>query len=407
VTLPEEAKLDNLTFYVDGTPVPASDVSYDPATHVASITVVNPKAGEHTVKVAYAEDLIYADKENSTTFNVAKVEPGIKEINVTEPINVGEVANVTVKLPADANGTITVDVNGTKYTANVVNGEANISIPKLGNGTYVVNITYSGDGNYDPINVVKELQVNKVTPEITASTSNITLGDNAVVDVTLPDDATGTVTIKVAGIEQTTAVTGGVNHITVPGITVGENQDVIVTYNGNDKYTPNTTSTSITVSPKPTNPDDIKVIDNGDGTVTVIVPDNATGDITVKIGDEVLPAVNLTNGKAVINLSNSSQKPGKHNITVSYSGDENHTAVDVNANGEIPKWDSSVNATAAKIREGDNATIVVEVAPKDATGKVYVKIGDTTYAEDVVDGKAVINACRRRKRRQMKLLAEP
>jgi hypothetical protein len=386
VTLPDGAKVDNLKFYVDG----VENANYTVNGNVVTLNVAGLGAGDHTVEVDYADDGTYANRTNSTTFNVAKVEPGIKEFNVTEPINVGEAVNVTVKLPADANGTITVDVNGTKYVADVINGEATLSIPNLGNGTHVLNITYSGDGNYDPINVVKEVEVNKVVPQIAANTTDIKFGENAVFDVTVPDDATGTVTVKVGDVEQTVAVTGGVNHIIVPGIPVGENQEVTVTYNGDAKYAPNATTTTLTVSQKPTSPDDIKVIDNGDGTVTVIVPDNATGNVTVQIGDEVLPAEALKDGKAVINLTNSSAKPGKHNITVSYSGDENHTAVQVNAAGEIPKWNSDVNATVSAIREGDNAVITVEVSPKDATGKVIVEVNGTAYAADIQDGKAVV-----------------
>ena len=208
----------------------------------------------------------------------------------------------------------------------------------------------------------------------------------------MPDDATGNVTIKIGDIEQTTPVHGGVNQISVPGVPVGENQEVAVTYNGNDKYTPNANKTSLTVNPKPTSPDDIKIIDNGDGTITVTVPDNATGDITVKIGNETLPAASLKDGKAVINLTESSAKPGKHNITVAYSGDENHTAVEVNSSSEIPKWDSTANVTVSKIREGDNATVTVEVSPAGATGKVYAEVNGNTYAAEIgEDGKAVIN----------------
>ena len=231
--------------------------------------------------------------------------------------------------------------------------------------------------------------VDKVDPTISANTTGIKLGENAIINVTVDDDATGTVTIKVAGIEQTVAVTGGVNSIIVPDVPVGDHT-VEVIYNGDDKYSGKSTTTELVVSPKDTNPGDIRVIDNGDGTVTVIVPDNATGNVTVKIGNETIPAEELVDGKAIVNLTKSNATPGVHNITVIYSGDGNHTPAEVNATGTIPKWDSEISASVSTIREGDDAIITVEVKPKDATGTVRVEVNGTGYYADIKDGVATV-----------------
>ena len=350
----------------------------------------NLTAGKHDITVKYDGDENHTAKTDSTSFTIDKVEPGVQEFNVTSPVDVGQPVNVTVKLPADATGTITVNVNGTKYTADVVNGVANISIPKLDDGTYDINITYSGDDNYDPITVTKPVSVEKVNPPITASVGDATLGGNVQVNVTVPDDATGTVTIKIGDIEKTVAVTGGLNNIIIPDVPVGD-YEVEVTYNGDNKYAANTTKDSLKVSPKNTTADDVRIIDNGDGTITVVVPEGATGNVTVTIGNETLPVEKLTNGRAVINLTQSAARPGSNNITVTYSGDENHTAVSVKSSAVIPKWDSSVNATAKTIREGDDAIITVTVDP-DMTGRVRVDINGTGYYADINNGVATITA---------------
>ena len=54
----------------------------------------------------------------------------------------------SIDLPDDATGTFIVDVNGTQYSTQVVNGSAEIKVPKLGDGEYNITITYSGDGKY-------------------------------------------------------------------------------------------------------------------------------------------------------------------------------------------------------------------------------------------------------------------
>ena len=97
-----------------------------------------------------------------------------------EPIDVGSPVNVIVTLPDDANGTVTLNFNGTKYVGEVVNGVANITVPNLGDGVHNFTVAYSGDGNYKPADKNSSVQFNKVAPAIIVNTTNITLGDVAV-----------------------------------------------------------------------------------------------------------------------------------------------------------------------------------------------------------------------------------
>ncbi|MDO5810820.1 MAG: Ig-like domain-containing protein, partial [Methanobrevibacter sp.] len=395
VTLPEDWSVDLrlLGIKVDGDYVNTSDYHVDG--NVVTVTIKNPKAGEHAVEVYY-EDGKYDMLKNGTSFTVEKAPIESSNITVSDPIEVGQPLNVTVDLPKDANGTITVDVNGTKYVFDVVNGSANISIPKLGNGTYKVNVTYSGDDNYDPISIAKEVTVNKVDPEIKAETSEIKLGEPAIIDVTLPDDATGTVTIKVGNVEKTVPVAGGLNHISVENIPVGENQTVIVTYNGNDKYAKDTITTNLTVKPQDKTSDEFKVDDKGNGTIIVTVPENATGNITLKIGNETYE-VPIEDGKAVIDIANrTNQTPGVHDVTISYTGDGNNTPVEFNSTANVPKWESEVNVNIPTIREGDIAKVNVTVTSKDnrgyvPNGTVRVEVDGKGYFGELINGNVIVD----------------
>ena len=58
-------------------------------------------------------------------------------------------STVVVDLPEDATGTVTVEIDGENYTANVTKGTAKVNIPGLGVGEYNITTTYSGDAKYD------------------------------------------------------------------------------------------------------------------------------------------------------------------------------------------------------------------------------------------------------------------
>ena len=61
----------------------------------------------------------------------------------------GEDSQVTVQLPEDATGIVTITVDGKKYSAELVNGKAVFVIPNLPVGKYEVYVHYSGDKKYD------------------------------------------------------------------------------------------------------------------------------------------------------------------------------------------------------------------------------------------------------------------
>ena len=99
--------------------------------------------------------------------------------------------------------------------------------------------------------------------------------------------------------------------------------------------------------------------------------------------------VDFNNRTAVANLTG--LEPGDHNITVVYT-DADGTQSVVNQQITVPKWDSSVNATAATIREGDTANIVIKVGDENMTGEVKVDIDGTGYYAPIVNGEVTINA---------------
>jgi hypothetical protein len=65
---------------------------------------------------------------------------------------------LTIALPSDATGTLTVKVKGQTYTRQLVNGKATVTLP---DGSYDAVITYSGDSKYAGFNITKQVTVKK------------------------------------------------------------------------------------------------------------------------------------------------------------------------------------------------------------------------------------------------------
>ena len=96
---------------------------------------------------------------------VSKISDYNMDISVPE-IKEGVNSTIGVDLPKDATGTVTVEIGGKNYTANVTDGVANVIIPGLGVGDYNITTVYSGDAKYDSmtkkgnITVIPNVNVN-------------------------------------------------------------------------------------------------------------------------------------------------------------------------------------------------------------------------------------------------------
>ena len=110
-------------------------------------------------------------------------------------IGTGETAHVQVTLPGDAQGKVSVSVNGKNVSANVVDGQATVDLTGLKDGDYVVKVTYEGNGNYSKISKDVNLKVgngsDNNTTNVTGNASGEPVATQNVTAVT-GDNATNT-----------------------------------------------------------------------------------------------------------------------------------------------------------------------------------------------------------------------
>ena len=140
VTVPEDAT-GNVTITVNGkkytTPVKDGKAVFN---------VPGLKAGKYTVQAFYSGDNNYLPMNATAEFTVSKIKPDISTFAPT--IVEGNDGKITVKVPKDATGKITIEIEGKNYTANIKDGEAVFIIPGLKAGKHDFKVYYSGDDNY-------------------------------------------------------------------------------------------------------------------------------------------------------------------------------------------------------------------------------------------------------------------
>ena len=341
--------------------------------------------GTYTVVVSVAESDKYYAGSSSATFKVIKQTPGIN-VQVNTPVNAGDKVTIKVTGPSDVVGYAGVVVGGKEYMVRLTGGVGTVEIPGLAGDSYNVAATYLENDKYGSATKSATLVVNKVNPTIDVKFNNITTDETPVFDVTLPNDATGTITIRVGSYVDTVRITGGLNKVAIPKLAAGE-YAVSVTYNGDGKYnlitSPNAklkvsgSSSGITLSVK----------DLNNGTVIVSLPDSsAEGTVEIDVAGETFTAT-VENGVAVVTLNNVT--PGRYDATVKYS-DGYGSKAEMETIINIFKYDSPMTVSVTDLGDAGSKSITVTL-PEGATGTVTVEVDGKTQTKAVIAGSATFN----------------
>ena len=365
----------NVTIYIDG--INKGSFALNNQSFL-QYNVSGLSKGVHGVVVIYQGDINFNYKDNATTFNVDSKNP---KINITtQNITVGQTENIIIKISDNATGIVLISVNGKGYYGEIEAGEVKLSLDNLENGTYVVYAKYIGNENYTSAETSANFTVSKLNSTIMVNVDNITVGNKAIVNLTLPVNATGIVTVKIANKTYNVTVAGGNALLIISDLGVGK-YTVNATYLGDLRYLTSNNSTEFSVF-KVDVSDGVKVIDQANGTVIVIVPGNATGNVTIKINNTEINAT-VINGTAIVNIGNIT--PGTHNITVIYSGDENHTNATINTTVNVLKLKTPIQIHVTNIYVGDILKITANL-PVNATGDVEINIDGKIYTNQTKNG---------------------
>ena len=345
-------------------------------------------AGTYAFAAAWAGDDNYNIVTENGDFKVNKIDSTVV-VNVNN-IKVGEELTITVNVPSDATGDVTVSVDGKEYNVAIENGKAVKTIADLKANDYTVTVKYSGDNNYNAAVAASSFTVSKVDSTMDVTVNDIVFGGDLTVDAVLPVDATGEVVITVNGVDYPVPIVDGKATGTIGGLAAGD-YTVTVKYAGDDKYVGVEITEGVNVAKaQPVLGVVIADVDYGNGFVieaTLTGVNNAplSGNVIVTVaGKEYI--VEVTDGKGI--FTGDKLAAGTYGFAAAWAGNDNYNAVVENGDFKVNKIDSTVAVNADDIKVGENVTVTVNV-PTDATGDVIIIVDGVDYTVAIENGKAV------------------
>ena len=158
-------------------------------------------------------ELVVGGIISNCTINGNKEKTATNMTVTVDDITYGENATFTVTLPSDATGILNITVGNMTFTADVGNEPIIAEISGLDIGTYIANITYTGDLKYLPANASTSFTVSSKGNKTFTDLKNLIDTASPGNTIKLEDDYTNDGFITADGIEITKAITiNGNNH---------------------------------------------------------------------------------------------------------------------------------------------------------------------------------------------------
>ena len=370
-----------VTFFVNG-----KTYVVDITDSVATLKIADLTTGDYPVFAYYNGDKYYKTSYNSTTFNVAKL-ASTTTVNVSD-IKVGEDAVISIAVPEITSGVVSVTVGDAIYNVAVVDGKGTLTLSGLASGSYDVVAKFNGDDKYLASEDSAKFNVTKLASTIDIAVDNIKAGENAVISVALPEDATGEVIISVNGKNYTVMTKYGMASVTISDLANGT-YSVDAFYNGDDIYAPIKNSTAFTVSKVSDynmTVDIADIVKGENATITVSVPEDGTGSVIVTINGTDYNGT-VVNGTAKVIIPGLDE--GSYKVVTFYTGDNKYDSMVVNGTitvnkntrttlimDDVVKYFGGSQKLIAKLVDGFGNPIANATVYFTINGGVYARITD-------------------------------
>lgn len=215
--------INNVNYYVDFTD------------GKATFTIPKIAQGVHEVWLGWAGDNRYNLITDSFFLKVVEKQSNI-QIDVKN-INAGQDATITVTVPQDTVGEVSIEVGGKTYSQTPTDGKAVFTVSGLAADSYNVKATIVGDDQYSDLEAYGSFAVAKLNPSIAIDVVDFKEGENGKAIITMDPKATGTVKIYLNGnlVSTSQNANGRIEYDFTSSLTAGDYQ-IYALYEGNDIY---------------------------------------------------------------------------------------------------------------------------------------------------------------------------
>ena len=360
----------------------------------------NLNVGIYSIMIIYSGDINHESKNNTVSFIVAKAETNISAPDIS--INYGDANGKLIATLTNAKGiplsaNMVVSLNGVDYyLKSNSKGQVAVSTKDLAIGKYIATITYSGNSKYKPSNTTATVIINKLATILSVADVSVQYGDISGKLIATLTNAEGVplsanMVILLNGVEYALKSNSkGQISVSTADLAPGE-YTTTITYKGNSKYAPSTTTAKVTV------------INKLDSVVSA-------EDVTVKYGDangkfvatltnaEGIPlsaniVINLngvdyamkTNSKGRGSISTASLAPGEYTATITYKGNSKYNPSSATAKVTVTnKLDSFVSAEDVTVRYGDvNGKLIATLTNAEGvplSANIVINLNGVDYA---------------------------
>ena len=279
-------------------------------------------------QVACLKAFTVADMQN-TTVTLNNITPKVQEFSeiiATVTDGKGKLAKI---------GEVIFSINGTNYTAGVVDGVAKISVYFDEVGDYVISANYKNNGLYNGSFVQKTVSVTKTDVNLTAYIGDIVYGENPIVSINVTSVAgvnvTGDVVLTISGKKYIVNVVNALAVFEIPEMLDAGEYHIDVSYLGSEKYNAADGAADFTVAKKEITMNVTIDKDYRDITVNVNLSEKLDGNLTVLVNNTPY-TLSYTNGTGSLIFKNLTY--GNYTISAVFTKD-NYQTVNVSENVEI------------------------------------------------------------------------
>lgn len=331
--------------------------------------------GLYNFSATWAGNDNYNGTDISGGFKVNKIDPAL--VVDVKDIKVGENATISVNLDSDATGNVTITLDNQNYTVAINEGQAIKVIGGLKVGDYNVAVKYGGDNNYNAVNVNATFTVSIMVPAMDVIVNNITFGQNLTVDVILPKEASGNVTITIDNKDYISVVKNGKASQVISNLS-SDNYTLLVKYGGNKEYASVNSTKNINVAKaSPKFEVAIKNVDYGENLIIEVILNGANNDKLTGMVDVTINNKNYTVG--VVNgrgIAIGDKLPaGVYNFSAAWSGNDNYNGTNTSGSFKVNKIAPRIDVLVNDIVFGQNAIVNI-VLPEDVNDNVIFSVDD-------------------------------